>query len=422
MGVIDRKQFRGGGASRRMGRRAAIGLGLAATLSLSGCGGNFGGGLNSFDAGLADFGDKVAIEPGRPGKVALLAPLGQRRTKLNLIGRSLANGAQLALNDLGLQDPAQGGLELKLYDTGGTAEGAARAAEAATADGAALIIGPLLSRSVSAAGPVARRAGVPMIAFSTDSAVAGGNVFLIGFLPEGEMERMASFTASRGFRNYGAMAPSTLEGQVVLSAFERAVGQNGGDIVVTERYRQTFAEIEEAAKRYATTHNGYAESRPIQAVLLADGGQSLSSAAAYLPHYEIDLRETRLIGIGKWNDASTLSDPSLRGGWFAGPDPRLRDQFAKRYQGAFGDAPHALASLGYDAMAAAGAMLAEAKRNNSPYPFVPRSLVAPEGFVGVNGVFRFRPNGLNERGLAVLEVRENGLKVIDPAPTGFTGG
>ena len=181
-------------------------------------------------------------------------------------------------------------------------------------------------------------------------------------------------------------------------------------------------EIEEAAKRYAQTHNGLKETSPIQAILLADGGQSLSSAAAYLPYYEIDPRETRLIGIGKWNDPSTFAEPSLRGGWFAGPDPRPRAKFAEHYKNAFGAGPHSLASLGYDAMAAVGAMVAEARAQNAQYPFLPRAIVAPQGFNGINGAFRFLPNGLNERGLAVLEVRDKRFRVIDRAPSGFSGG
>lgn len=374
------------------------------------------------DDGPVRFGDVVAVEPGQQGVVALLAPMGQSRNTLDVIGRSLSAGAQLALNDLGLAAEAGGGLTLKVYDTGGTAQGALAAAQAATQDGAAVILGPLLSRSVSAAGPVAASAGLPMIAFSTDVAVAGGNVFLIGFLPETEMTRMANFAAANGIFTFGALAPDTLEGEVLLSAFQTATAASGGQLLATERYRQTFVEIDQAAQRYAAAHTALAETQPIGGVLLADGGQALNSVAAFLPFLDVDPRETRFMGVGKWNDPLVFREPSLRGGWFAGPDPALRSQFAERYQVAFGAPPHPLASLGYDAMAAVGAMAAEARRNGSRFPFTAEAITAPVGFFGVNGVFRFRSDGRNDRGLAVLEVGADSFRVIDPAPTGFVGG
>ena len=43
----------------------------------------------------------------------------------------------------------------------------------------------------------------------------------------------------------------------------------------------------------------------------------------------------------------------------------------------------------------------------------------PRGFLGVDGIVRFLKNGTNERGLAILEVGPDGVKVIDKAPKLF---
>lgn len=401
----------------------------AAALTVSACGGarNVGGGapqsqvletpaVQSGAVAAGAFGERVAVEPGARGVVAMLAPVGDGRSPINAVGRAIANGAQLALNDIG-----DVGLDLRLYDTGGTAAGAAAAAEAAAADGAAMILGPLLSRSVSSAAPVALSAGLPMIAFSTDAAVAGQNVYLIGFLPSSEISRVVSFAASRGVGNFAALAPQNLEGEVVLQAFRSSVGDVGGRIAAVERYQQTFLEIEGAVRRYSERHKALSETQPVTGILLAEGGQALNALGSYLPFFDVDPRETKFLGVGKWNDPIVLTEPSLRGGWFAGPDPALRAQFDTRYAAAFGAAPHPLASLGYDAMAAVGAMAEEARRANDRFPFNADRITAAAGFVGVNGVFRFRRDGINERGLAILEVGSDGFRVIDPAPTGFSG-
>ncbi|MEX2249797.1 MAG: penicillin-binding protein activator, partial [Parvibaculum sp.] len=47
------------------------------------------------------------------------------------------------------------------------------------------------------------------------------------------------------------------------------------------------------------------------------------------------------------------------------------------------------------------------------------ALTDPDGFAGVDGIFRFMADGRTERGLAVMEVRPGGAVVVDPAPTSF---
>lgn len=303
----------------------------------------------------------------------------------------------------------------------GTAAGAEAAATKAAQEGATVILGPLFAQSVAAAAPVARTAGLSVIAFSTDDSVAGGNVFLIGLLPGAEVERVVSYAATQGISNFGALAPQNRLGDVTLAAMREAVMRNGGRLSIEERYAQDFQGIEEGVRAYADQHLAQPEIDPIQSVLLADQGQALQSVAAYLAYFDVSPRTAKFIGPGGWNSAETLRETSLRGGWFAAPDPRLQTQFTARYEQAYGAQPHQLASLGYDAVAAAGAMLADARARNEAFPFTVQSITTPAGFQGVNGVVRFLPSGLNERGLAVLEVGPEGFSVIDPAPLGFAG-
>ena len=44
------------------------------------------------------------------------------------------------------------------------------------------------------------------------------------------------------------------------------------------------------------------------------------------------------------------------------------------------------------------------------------------GFQGQNGLFRFRPNGLIERGLAILEMTSDGPQVVAQPPNRFGAG
>ena len=58
---------------------------------------------------------------------------------------------------------------------------------------------------------------------------------------------------------------------------------------------------------------------------------------------------------------------------------------------------------------------------NPQAPFTYRSLTSPNGFQGTDGIFRLTEDGLNERGLAVLEVRRKRNVSVAKAPDSFVG-
>ena len=105
-----------------------------------------------------------------------------------VIGKSLKQAAELALFER--DNPS---LQLIVKDDKGTPEGAKAAADEAIKGGAKLILGPLFAKSATAVAPVARQAGVPVIAFSTDRQVAGSGVYLLSFQPAPEVARVVAY-------------------------------------------------------------------------------------------------------------------------------------------------------------------------------------------------------------------------------------
>lgn len=380
----------------------------------------------------------VPVDPGAPAVVALLAPVSAEDPGVRAAADALVAAARLASADLG--DPL---LQLKIYDTKADPAIAAAAATAAAEAGAAIILGPLFSQSTAAVAPIARQRGLATISFSSDPAVASDAVFLLSFLADQEVERVVGYAASRGVLEIATMAPSDKSGQLAFAAARRAAASAGGVVVDQQAYQRTFEGIEAAVTEYAERILGSDEDAqpsaaasaaaipatpaeagpqgPPQGIVLADDGQALQTLAAYLAFFDISPRETKFLGISSWNQPATLRETALRGGWFAAPDPSLRAQFDARFQAALGAAPHPLAPLAYDAVAAAGALLSDARNAGVRYPFSPQTIAAPAGFIGVNGLYRFLPNGLNQRGLAVMEVRNGAAVMIDPAPTSFGG-
>jgi ABC-type branched-subunit amino acid transport system substrate-binding protein len=338
----------------------------------------------------------------RTVKVALLVPLTGNGAE---IGQGMLEAAQLALFDLGDDH-----FQLVPRDTKGTPGGATEAARAAIAEGAQLILGPLFSSSVGAVRPAVQGARINMIAFSNDQSQAGSGVWTIGFSPDDQVRRVVSYAKSQGINRIGAIAPRNAYGDAVGNALSAAAQKAGSRVVRLERYDPAATDFSPAVQSVASGGPG-----SLDAVMIAEGGQKLRGAASLLPAFQIDPVQVRLLGTGLWDDATLGTEPALVGGWYAAPDPTVRRDFEQRFESTYGHRPPRLATLAYDA-AALAAVLA---RSGGPAPFDPQALTNPNGFAGVDGIFRLRPDGLAERGLAVMAITPTGNRVVDPAPTSF---
>jgi ABC-type branched-subunit amino acid transport system substrate-binding protein len=378
---------------------------------------------------------EALMAPPKTPRVALLLPLTGSYASL---GTAMLQAAEMAFFDIADQD-----FVLLPRDTGGTPEGAARAAEEALADGAALILGPLFSASVGAVAPIARSRGVNVISFSTNPHIAGGGVFVMGFLSRDQIDRVVQHSLISGLWRFGALVPNSPYGQQVAAEFQESVQQQGGQLTRLEFYDPGLADNSEVVRRFADyasrgvelkkqiaglkgqdTEEAKAELRrlevadtagelPFDAVLLPVGGQSLVSIAPLLPYYDVDPTVVRFLGTGQWDAPGLGREPALVGGWFAAPDPAGRASFESRYEAVFGAAPPRLATLAYDATALSAVL---AGRPGGP-DFTFQALTVVDGFAGIDGLFRFNPDGRVERSLAVLQVGRNDATMISPPPS-----
>jgi branched-chain amino acid transport system substrate-binding protein len=340
-------------------------------------------------------------------KVALLLPLSGPNADL---GKAMLDAAQLALFTTGSDR-----LTLVPRDTTGPADGAAIAARAAIADGAKLILGPLITDEVVAVRPIAQAANVNVIGFATKTEVAGGNVLLMGFLPRQEVAREVSFARAQGLGRFAALAPNSPYGHLMGDSLRDIATAGGASVTRIEYFDPRAADVSGSIKHLLPATAGPAGGPAFDALLLPEGGDQLKQIAGQLKSAGIDPTKTRFLGSGLWDDGSIVNDPDLAGGWFAASPPDLRHDFEGRFQGAYGHPPPRLASLAFDA-AALAAVLA---KSDNPDPFSLQAIQNPNGFTGVDGLFRFGPDGLVQRGLAVLEVDPGGDKVVNPAPQTF---
>jgi ABC-type branched-subunit amino acid transport system substrate-binding protein len=345
-----------------------------------------------------------------PVKIALLLPQGGMGETAT-IAKSMKQAAEMALFEL--NDPS---VQLITKDDGGTTAGGHAAADAAIKEGAEIILGPLFSQAALGAAPVARQAGVPILTFSNDTKAAGNGVYLMSFLAQEEVQRVVSFAARQGKRRFAALIPDNAYGNIVEPAFRRAVQDAGGTVVILERYPPAANGMLGPAKRVVETIKRAQELlNPVDALFLPGGQEALPQIGPVIAYNGLDTHKVQLLGTGAWDFPSIGRDDAFVGGWYPSPDPSAWRAFAERFAKTFGSAPPRIASVAYDAVGLAIGL--------SAYPpgtrYTADNLTRPQGFSGVDGIVRFSANGLNERGLAVLEVQKFGTAVVDPAPSSF---
>ena len=353
---------------------------------------------------------KVPLAPGEKATVGLLLPLSGPNASL---GQGMLDAAQIALFDI------QGArIALLPRDTRGTAEGAGTAARDALDQGARLLIGPLTAPEVEAVKPIAAERGVAVLGFSTLVNVAGGGTYVMGLLPSEEVRRVVSFARQKGAQRFAVLAPGNAYGQLVVQALRTEADAEQVSVVDPVFFNPGAVDLAPSVRQL--TH--YDKSKPagepgFDAVLLPEGGQQLKLLGPLLPQYGLDPGKVHYLGTGLWDDPSLASESELEGAWYAAPDPNGRADFEKRFAALYGHPPPRLATLAYDATALAAAL----SRGPEGADFSADALTNPNGFLGLDGIFRLRADGRVERGLAVIEIHKTGSTIMSPEPQSFTG-
>lgn len=337
------------------------------------------------------------LPPGETlNRVAVLVPLTGSASQ---VGQSLLNAANLALADTGGQR-----IRILAYDTG---PGAAQAASTAIAEGAGLILGPLLAEDVRVVAPIAAAADVPVVSFSNDVAVAGDGVYLMGLNPGQSVDRVVDYARGQGVNRFAALVPSGVYGARVSDSMRVSVREARGEFVGTQSYERGAASLRESAATLRRLG-------PVDAVLLADGTRTAVQA---VPLVRGDNANLRILGTELWAaEANGGGNAQLRGAWYAAASDTLFNQLRTRYRARYNRDPYRLASLGYDAT-----LLAIRIAANWPLgrPFPEGELRDRQGFVGVDGAFRFGRDGVADRALEVRRLTATGFTVVSPAPTSF---
>ena len=365
-------------------------------------------------------------------RVAVLLPLTGEFAKQ---GNGLKNATMMALEDVNDDH-----LVLQYYDTKGTPEGASIAVTNALNQDAQLIIGPMLSTSVQAIAPAAKRKGVPVIAFTSTSDVLQEGVYTMGLLLDEQVDRIMTYAARHNRSRFALLVPDNTTGIASARAALKSAVKNNVSVTAIgfykpgttdftdllrkmTRYDARTAQLEQEQRKYSSAAaNGDANAIRMMnklkkldsygdigfdAVLIPDGGASLKSAVAMFGYYDVFSPEVKFIGTSIWDSTPLNKESTMRGSWYPALTNQNSAHFTDKYAQIFGEKPSSLYAFGYNAVALASAI----SRNGTDN--LDSKIVNPEGYLGVNGVFRFFANGFNQHSLDIKEVQSNGNYVVE---------
>ncbi|MDN3645436.1 penicillin-binding protein activator [Pontixanthobacter aestiaquae] len=330
-------------------------------------------------------------------RIALLVPLSGDN---GAVGNSIANATTMALLDTNASN-----LRITTYDT---AKGAREAARKAVADGNKLILGPLTANNVPQVLAEARPADIPLISYSNDTTVAGPDVFVMGHIPSQSISRTVGYARQNGARNFAAIIPNGEYGKRAEESLSAAIRAGGGSLVATESFARGNTSIVSAAQRLRQ-RGGF------DTVLIADGARLVALAAGELRPSANSA--TRILGTELLSGESSITRASaLQGTWFSAVSDSRFKRFADSYKGRFGGQPYRISTLGYDSVLLT-LRVAQDWRVGRTFPI--SRLRNEDGFLGLDGVFRFQRSGLIERAMEVREVRDGKVIIVSPAPSKF---
>ncbi|MFT9014157.1 MAG: penicillin-binding protein activator [Acetobacter sp.] len=405
-----------------------------------------------------------SVTPEAPGNIALPATAAAASHRVGVLlpmsgpnaalGRELLAGAQLALAG----DTA---IQIDLRDTA-SAGGAGAAASAAVQAGDGVLLGPLTSGDTALAAPAGTGAGVPILAFTSDVAQARPGVWVMGITPEDQVQRLVEQARRDGRQHFAALLPNTPLGRALGNGLQAACRDQGLAEPAVVYHAGTPASIADAMRQLSAYDARLAAARqavqaapapvapamplagsasragtlppdlaaalnanapqpgqvpappadtnvtlgnpPFDALLLGDTGLSLKTVIAELKSAQVSLPAVRIMGPGLWSAFATKLG-SIRGAWYAAPDPAWRQGFVARFTAQHQHAPRPLADLSFDAASAV-----RAAAQGSSGVFARDVLTRANGFPGVDGTFTLLPDGRVRRALGVFEVLGNGAE------------
>lgn len=367
-------------------------------------------------------------------EIGLLLPMSGKNKEL---GMSLLNAATVSL----FENDREKKIKLVIFDSNDDAKSTESAFRKIIDRKIKYVIGPVFSNSLLAIEKLARDNSIVVISLSNNSDMLGkisnnGGIFIGGIYPQSQIDKITNYAIDRGKMNFAIIAPNSQYGQTITQYLKASVRSRNANFITSEFYDSSGRDIDRVVERAINSFmipesiknnkseraiNEYDRTYP-EVILIPESGKILSKIVASIKKQNVKEREIQLIGTSQWDEISTLNDSNLTGAWFPAPESREFYNFEKRYYNIFKKIPPRISSISYDAVNAIIAVLRKNHLNSENMAtikhFIDYSENGKSGFAGIDGSFRFLPNGAIQRNLSVLRVGNGDVNVLEkPAET-----
>ncbi len=351
-------------------------------------------------------------------QVALLLPFSGKNKDL---GFSLFNSATISVF---YNDP-NSLIELVLFDSKDTPKDSEKAFREIIDRKIKIVIGPIFSSSVEAIEKLAKQNKITVISLSNNQSLINkidkeGGVFVSGILPEMQVEKIVNYAISQGKLNFAIIAPSNQYGKTITELLKRFVRAKQGNFITSEFYDNNSKDLDRTVERAINSFvlpnsvtkgkkdrelviNDYDRIYP-QVIMIPESGKISSKIISSIKKQNTQERDFQILGTSQWDDKS-IFDSNLIGSWFPAPENEKFSDLENFYYSKYEKFPPRIASIAYD-MIGIIAEIVNRKQGQAPNvsDFINFKNGDKNGYQGIDGLFRFLPNGLVQRNLAILKI------------------
>ena len=193
----------------------------------------------------------------------------------------------------------------------------------------------------------------------------------------------------------------------------------GGIITLSSYYSNDISAISDLAQ---DVKNKIIQTNTDIIIFTGEPDKRMSHLAAELADITVNKtnKGIQIMGLTHWeNSASILSEPSLQKAWFTMPDQRFRSFYEDKFIKKFGYIPHPKSNLAYDAVASLGVIHKNLNNDRNDYFDKFNGLFNRNGFIGIDGIFRFNNDRIAEKELSIIQLISGKPKILKQAKNRF---
>ena len=347
-------------------------------------------------------------------KIALLLPIGSKDNNLSKLGKSLRDAAFLAKEDLG-----NNLLEIRTYDTYGNTRKGILAYNVALEEKNEIIIGPYLSTVTKEISNQIPFNSVNILSLSDDPTIVGRKIFILGDTVVNRANNLIQYAINNKKYRFAIIGPVKDDNNKILSLISNKILMHRGTITFSSYYSNDVSAISDLAQ---DIKNRIIQTNTDVIIFTGEPDKRMSHLAAELADITVNKKDKgiQIMGLTHWeNSASILSEPALQKAWFTMPDQRFRSFYENKFINKFGYIPHPKSNLAYDAVASLGVLHKNLTNSENDYFDKFNGLFNRNGFIGIDGIFRFNNDRIAEKELSIIELISGKPKMLKQAKSRF---